>query len=223
MPLVRLHGDRRRTTGTPTGNTIDYAGKAETSSTINRDLANVRFANDAPSTSPITHYYDDATATTGAYTVNAGDPLLQNRFSLAKINWLSQSWAGEPDPGTLYTASSYAGSKYPAAIQACFGLTWGTVGAANGGNPCWSYVGSPAGPSGNIVAFNGTIETLDQVAKEGREPNFFELLKAAILSGSLGQNPGLCVYTNGNDVSTSYNLHNGGTNTGAGRTVCVFV
>lgn len=34
----------------------------------------------------------------------------------------------------------------------------------------------------------GKIRTLDQVAKENREPNFFELLKAGILTGALGGN-----------------------------------
>src|SRR5207249_5798358 len=35
-----------------------------------------------------------------------------------------------------------------------------------------------------------SIERLDQVAAENREPNFFELLKAVILSGSVGLGSG---------------------------------
>jgi len=50
-----------------------------------------------------------------------------------------------------------------------FGLTWG----GNG----WNYRAN-------------TIATLDQVANAGREPDFFELLKAAILDGSLGKSTG---------------------------------
>ncbi|MFA7345824.1 MAG: hypothetical protein WC003_16105, partial [Terrimicrobiaceae bacterium] len=126
-----------------------------------------------------THYNDDATA--GTYAVEAGSPLVQSRFSLAKLAWLSQA---NPDTG------SAPPSNYATAIRACFGLDWGVVGGANGGNPCWNYVGSTGG-------FNGTIKTLDQVAQENREPNFFELLKAAILSGSLGQEPGPCAFNNG--------------------------
>jgi hypothetical protein len=141
------------------GTAVTYKTSAETAGVANRDLANLRFAN----TGTITHYYDDQTGSltptgTATYTVNAGDPLLQNRFSLAKIAWLTQSWVGEPDPGT--TAPGYASSNYPAAIQACFGLVWGAPGStstngntstttANGGNPCWNYVGSPVGTGGH--------------------------------------------------------------------------
>jgi hypothetical protein len=150
----------------------------------NRDIPNVRFQN----AGTVTHYGDAPTVSpTPTYTVKVGDPLVQSRFSLAKINWLSQA-----------NPASGAGPASTTAIQACFGLTWGVVGSANGGNACWSYVGSPAGPSGTLAPFNGTIETLDQVALEGREPNFFELLKAAILSGSLGLSPGPAAFSNGN-------------------------
>jgi len=54
-------------------------------------------------------------------------------------------------------------------ISAYFGLTWNGTG--------WNYR-SP------------TIMTLAQVAAAGREPDFFELLKAGILSGSLGKATG---------------------------------
>jgi len=109
----------------------------------NRDVPNVRFAQ----TGSVTHWSDGVMTdggtmitppTSGTYAVNAGDPLIQSRFSLAKIAWLSQTWAGEHDPGT--TSLAYAGSVYPAAIQSCFGLAWGAMGAANGGNSCWSYL-----------------------------------------------------------------------------------
>lgn len=174
----------------------------------NPDLANVRYPASIPAGSAITHYLDNATkvnpdGTLSTYTVNPGDPLLQNRFSLARINWLSQADAVS---GNFNNFGTYA-----APIQACFGLVWGTPGTAapgsanpspstciaNGGNPCWNYVGSPAGPNGTLAPFNGTIETLDQVAKEGREPNFFELLKAAILNGSLGLGGGPAAFANG--------------------------
>jgi hypothetical protein len=188
---------------------ITYKANAEnpnnlSGSIANRDLANVRFA----AAGTVTHYFDDqASATlTATYTVKIGDPLLQNRFSLARIDWLSQV-SPQPSDGKTSLPSNYA-----TAIQACFGLTWGTFGQANGGNPCWGYVGSPAGAGATVAPFNGTIETLDQVAQEAREPNFFEFLKAAILSGSLGQNPGQCVKLNGS--YTPYDLHNGPNDTG---------
>src|SRR5439155_22508009 len=46
----------------------------------------------------------------------------------------------------------------------------------------WTYT-SPTG--GGAVS---AIMALNQVAAAAREPDFFELLQAAILSGSLGQN-----------------------------------
>src|SRR5207248_911546 len=66
-------------------------------------------------------------------------------------------------------------------IKRCFGLTFPTGGAA--GDP-WTYT-NPAGSSAAT-----RILRLDEVATAGREPDFFELLQAGILSGSLGQNTG---------------------------------
>ena len=184
------------TTNAPAGGIYNYNSNAEvttgspfstTSPNPNPDLANLRW----PAGGTVQHYSDNATNAPTLYTVAAGTPFLQTRFSLAKIAWLSQV---SPQPSDNKTALPTA---YITPIQSCFGLTWGIVGSANGGNACWSYVGSPAGPGGTQVPFNGTIETLSQVAKEGREPNFFELLKAAILSGSLGTNVGPCGWSNG--------------------------
>ncbi len=50
----------------------------------------------------------------------------------------------------------------------------------------------------------GSIETLSQVASESREPNFFELLKAGILAGSLGRDPG--AVTGGNFIEDPRNV-----------------
>jgi hypothetical protein len=63
-------------------------------------------------------------------------------------------------------------------IQRDFGLKW------NSGQNRWDYVGA----SGSTV--QTTIERLDQVATENREPNFFEVLKAVILNGSVGLGSG---------------------------------
>jgi hypothetical protein len=52
--------------------------------------------------------------------------------------------------------------------------------SANGG-------GTFSGTSGNPASI---IKRLDTVASENREPDFFELLRATILDGSLGQNTG---------------------------------
>lgn len=63
-------------------------------------------------------------------------------------------------------------------IQRDFGLLW------NSGQNHWDYVGA----TGSTV--QTTIKRLDQVAAENREPNFFELLKAVILNGSVGLGSG---------------------------------
>jgi Tfp pilus assembly protein PilX len=59
-----------------------------------------------------------------------------------------------------------------------FGLVW------NSAQNHWDYVGA----SGSTL--QSSIERLDQVAAENREPNFFEILKAVILSGSVGLGSG---------------------------------
>ena len=103
---------------------------------------------------------DDGTHdATSDYPVVNGDPLLQSRFSLKRIDWL--------------TPTGPASGK-TTAIADCFGLAW------DGTNSCWTY---NHGDPNNIL-------TLDKVAQANREPDFFELLKAAILNGSLGCDPG---------------------------------
>jgi hypothetical protein len=87
-------------------------------------------------------------------------------------------------------------------IKTCFGLTFLVGGAA--GSP-WTYTN----PTGTVAA--STIMTLGQVAAAvpAREPDFFELLQAGILNGSLGQNTGGGV-TGGNvfpDIYMSNTTH----------------
>src|SRR5262249_27729961 len=65
-----------------------------------------------------------------------------------------------------------------ATVQRDFGLAWDPTKSSAGLR--WQYVGA----SGSTV--QAAIKTLSQVAAENREPNFFELLKAAILNGSVG-------------------------------------
>lgn len=95
-----------------------------------------------------------------SYTVKPGEPLVQRRFPLGRLNWIGCN--GPQNGGTN------------ANIQACFGLLWNPVAK------CWNYVG----PTGNTPVEK--LATLDMVASERREPNFFELLQTGILRGSLG-------------------------------------
>jgi len=170
-------------TSTVFGN-VAYKDNAETAGTANRDISGVRYA----STQTITHYNDDGTSYT--YTVNAGDPVVQHRFSLAKIAWL-----GTTGPNTAAFNSSVTGTQQKAAILACFGLQFDGQSSPFSSTSVnhydrWDYVAA--------TTSNVHILTLDEVAagctataNTGyREPNFFELLKAGILSGSIGQSPG---------------------------------
>ncbi len=134
-------------------NYFDDANKADSS---NRFFPNVRH----PANATVTHYADDGTQQT--YEVKPGDPLVQRRFSLARLAWFTPSG---PQSGKA------------AAIEACFGLRW------DSSKWRWEYIAGKNPPGVRI-------KTLQEVAQEGREPNFFEFLNAGILSGSLGRDPG---------------------------------
>ena len=133
-------------------------------------------------------------------TAVVGEPLVKTRFPLSRLAWITykgpsalrtplppQTPALPPtDPNYdmwalqwLYgVPASYLLAGTAANIQKCFGLTFANPGTA--GDP-WTYT-NPAG--GGAV---NTIMTLDQVAAARREPDLFELLKASISNGSLGQ------------------------------------
>lgn len=153
---------------TPAGSSIPYADSSNNAASTNRFLPNVRVTADAT----IATYNADGTPFT--YTVKAGEPLIRSRFPLERLAWLGPN--GPQNGGN------------DAAVQACFGLKWlpsqDTV--LSPGAFVWRYVGA----SGNTA--QTSIKTLAQVAAEPtrREPDFFELLQAGILSGSLGVSGG---------------------------------
>ncbi len=92
-----------------------------------------------------------------------GDPLLKARFPLSRIALLNG--ATTPSADTLTKIKNY------------FGLS---IKSGGGYQTVWIYNHGSA----------SSIYTLDQVAGAKREPDFFELLKAAILAGSLARDPG---------------------------------
>lgn len=144
---------------TPTGSTIDYAGQAENSTAINRDLATVR----------VSGVFTRADGTQAI----VGEPLVKTRYALSKLNSLLNILGPT--------------------IQRDFGLAWDIT------NKRWSYIG--ASTTSTVQA---RVLTLDEVGlgkvldASGnylptpvyREPNFFELLKSVILSGSVGLGSG---------------------------------
>jgi hypothetical protein len=93
-----------------------------------------------------------------------GEPLVSSRFPLSQIALLE-------DP-----------EDDPAAIQAFFGLT-------SNGDGTWTYsAGTVSTASGFTDGFGARerLKTLEEIAGENREPNFFETLQAGILADTLG-------------------------------------
>jgi hypothetical protein len=118
----------------------------------------------------------------------AGEPLVATRFPLSRLGWLSKD-------GPSQEAKSRFGTDAEAAarIKAAFGLVWDSVNrlwvytspnSANGGG---SFISGNSNGPASLGRAASTIKTLAVVASENREPDFFELLQAGILKGSLGQ------------------------------------
>lgn len=99
----------------------------------------------------------------------AGQAVIKQRFPLRRLS--------------LVISNPPAGSQ--ADLKKYFGLSWDSA------NARWNYTS----PDGNSAVYE--IKTLAQIAPLGREPDFFETLKAAIESGSLGKQHG------GNEVTGS--------------------
>jgi hypothetical protein len=171
---------------TPAGSTIDYAALASTSTAINPNFLLRRVTNS------FTRF--DGTAAV------VGEPLVKTRFPLSRLAWITYNGPSAlrtfpPQTPVLTTTdpnydmwalqwiygipASYLQAGTAANIKACFGLTWV-------GSP--TYVWTYTNPAGSSVA--SAIMRLDQVAAAGREADFFELLQAGILSGSLGESSG---------------------------------
>ncbi len=164
---------------TPAGSTIDYAAQKDNAASTNRDLRNLR------ATGSFTRL--DGTS------AKVGDVLIKSRFPLSRLALLQD--ADLTTGARELTTESQAivnffintrqqnGSAFPGAtlnakadwlIQQAFGLVWKT--------DHWDY----CGPAGNTL--QSSIATIGSIGN--REPNFFELLKAGILLGSLGVDGG---------------------------------
>ncbi len=170
----------------------------------------------------VTGYHSDGSTYT--YTVNAGDSVVQHRFPLDRLNWVTPK-----GPSALLSPGDpfYNPGGTIKAIQACFGLYWAAsenlgnttspdIDSSWSGIMLWKYVGStatlPASETQVSTAFLSPIENLTDVANEAagpREPNFFELLQAGVLSGSLGNNIGLASGSSGNKFQNIENLLQG--------------
>lgn len=136
-------------TGAAIPNGYAYKDNAGLASAINRRIPSVRVATS----------FTRADGTTAV----PGEPLLNSRFDLGKLDWIRND-------GTLPAGITTAD------VYNAFGLTRKSDGA-------WEYNHGTPGDGNRIM-------TLDEVATAGREPDFFELLQAGILQGSLGLSSG---------------------------------
>jgi len=121
-------------------------------------------------------------------TAKVGEPLVKKPFPLDRLSWITYKGPSASLAVTDPVIVALLNSGVPlttiqqgtaANIQSCFGLTY--VPSA-----LWTYSHGLA----------GGIMTLGAIATAGREPDFFELLKATVKAGSLGQN------TNGGTTPT---------------------
>ena len=127
---------------------------------------------------------------------NTGDPLVQKRFPLNRLVWLT--YAGPSATRTIPTSSNatspdqdmwllvnkygistnYLAQGTPANIRRYFGLTW------DGAKNAWTYVNNGSGSGTGAIMKLGDVAGLSGAS--AREPDFFELVKATIGIGSLG-------------------------------------
>jgi hypothetical protein len=108
--------------------------------------------------------------------------VVRQRFPLSRLVWLTYQGpsatraAGDADmallTGTYGIELNYLQKGTAAEIQKSFGLLW------NATDERWDYVG----PTGS--ALQSSIADIATIS--GRDPNFFELLQAGTLTGSLG-------------------------------------
>jgi hypothetical protein len=106
--------------------------------------------------------------TTGESAIK-GEPLLKSRFPLSRLAGIGRT--GINTTGNTTLTDGVPTSASATTVRRDFGLVW------NGSQ--WIY----AGPTGSTAL--ASIDALGSIGN--REPNFFELLKASILNGSLGR------------------------------------
>jgi hypothetical protein len=196
---------------TPPGSSVNYAALASTSNAVNPNFLLRR------ATTAFTRF-DGTPVVVGEPLVKTRFPLSRLSWVTYKGPSAALQICKDVDPtiNTNCTSDSViialvnsgvpvstlrAGTKNN--IKKCFGLVWDSrtpyippTGTTPSVGQQWVYV-SPASTNGGgtfdpVAAPSGSpasvIKRLDTVASENREPDFFELLRATILDGSLGQN-----------------------------------
>ncbi len=173
------------------GSGFEYRTDATSSSAVNPKVSLVRFGSSAPAT--LTYYSSDGRK--ADLPVEENDPIIRNRFSLKKLAWIGKDGPVQP------TGSTLTNTELEAAILQDFGLVWEAASKE------WKYVSGGGSSSASPAT---TVKTLATVASENRHPDFFELLKAGILKGSVGMQPapvganGLNVLRGGDKIEPAY-------------------
>jgi hypothetical protein len=129
-------------------------------------------------------------------TANVGDYLVNKRFLLQRLNWLTYKGPSatrtipssapslgdpnydmwlltRPDGITFGLTTNFLLQGTAANILKYFGLVWDAT------NERWNYTGPSGGSLRSSISTLGTLTG-------GREPDFFELLQAGILNSSIG-------------------------------------
>jgi len=160
LSSLQYLGTFSREQNAPTYSPSTPSGSTKTyPSTVNPALAKIRFTK-------------SGTLIDGTQ-ITAGMPLLRKRFPLSRLAWVT---AKGPSADLPTGDAAYNADGTDDNIKQYFGLQVSGTGTYKS----WIYR-----PSGSTPA--SSIMTLDQVAAVPRDPDFFELLKAAILEGSTGQ------------------------------------
>lgn len=127
-----------------------------------------------------------------APTAAIGEPLVVKRFPLNRLTWVtykgpsSTRTTSDPDIQALLQAgitTGYISAGTAQNIYDSFGLSWITV----SGTSKWVYSHTGTVPITTLPSTVTPIRTLSQVANLNREPDFVELLKAAIDAGAIAK------------------------------------
>ena len=137
-------------------------------------------------------------------TANVGEPLVKKRFALSRLCWITYKGPSatlDPSDALIKTLLADGVSQQiinegtAANIKTYFGLVWQPGPGTGGIGGYWTYVhaagATPTPETADTVASLSEVATLTIP----REPDFFELLKAAINCGAVGKSffntPGL--------------------------------
>lgn len=116
------------------------------------------------------------------YKIVAGEPTFLRKFPLSRLRWFSTDAANDGEPASRFTQG----------IKQHFGLTWvPNLGTYASTTPEWANVPGFIYTGVDGASPKSTIKTLQEVAAENREPDFFEWLKAAIDPDTLGLDGGM--------------------------------